>query len=224
MQQQHHPPGRRVGNVIYYGTYHGREVQCKKCLLVTFTVLLLLIGFIVTIVGHTLKPFWSESHTSFCGVCEEDNRATRRNAANCRIVGPIFIAFGFLLMIFTIYFFKKKRAEGTTSSGSSYAAPPAPASTTLTYNQTGQSVNVPYPGTGQPPYPQTQPQYPPQSYPTEPQPYPSAPPYPMANQPYPTGPQQYPPTQQPYPGAASNQGDMPPPPSYNDALGGGEKH
>ncbi|XP_031572296.1 vegetative cell wall protein gp1-like [Actinia tenebrosa] len=217
MQQQQHPAGRQVGGRIYYGSYHGREVQCKKCLMVAFTILFILIGVIVTIVGHTLEPFWPESHSSFCSFCEEDNNTTRRNAANCRIVGPIFITIGFLLLVFTVVYFKKKNSEALAANGNSnYYGEPAP--TTLAYNQAGQSVNVPYPGTGhiqpscpQPPYPPTQPQYPAS------QPYPSGTPnYSTAPQPYPTAPQSgtpYP----PYP--ETTQDNLPPPPAYDTVVG-----
>lgn len=197
---------------VHPNTVHCGGECCTKCLLIFFTITCLLVGFIVTMVGHLAKPFWGPED-DWCSFCREERLATERNLKNCRIVGPIFLAIGALLLCVSIFYchFKRKSNQGQVIAGPSN-------------NQTGQTsqtgtASTHYPANTlgyQQPYGQM-PAYPPG-------PYPGNPPPPAAGSyfPYPTGPA-YPPTQQPYPppdghGYQPYSTELSPPPSYENAV------
>ena len=198
-----------------YRTQCGGEC-CAKCLLIFFTIMCLLVGFIVTMVGHLAKPFWGPED-DWCDFCREDRLATERNLKNCRIVGPIFLAIGGVLLCASIFYchVRRKNNQGQVLSGATTAQ-----TGTSTQGATGTATaSTHYPANTfgyQQPYGQT-PAYPPG-------PYPNNPPPPAAGSysPYPAG-VVYPPAQQPYP-MQGGQGyqpyptEMPPPPSYESAV------
>ena len=218
MHQQNPTPPTRV---VIHPTYRrsgqcGGPECCKKCALIFFTIMFLLVGFILTMVGNFAKPFWGPEH-DWCDFCKEDRLETERNLKNCRIVGPIFLAIGFILLIVTILY---TRIQRKNNAGQVISRPNAgqigstPGSTTQ-----GGSGNVttttqypsPY-GFQQPAYGQI-PMYPPGSYPPPPagySTYPTGPAYPSSTQ-YPfNSPHNI---QAPYPT------EVPPPPSYESAVG-----
>ncbi|XP_022796371.1 vegetative cell wall protein gp1-like [Stylophora pistillata] len=207
------------GVVLYQRpAQHCSSQGCTKCLLIFFTVICLLVGFILTMVGHLAKPFWGPED-DWCDFCREDRLEPERNLKNCRIVGPAFLAIGGVLLVISICYcqVQNKGNQGQVITG-------PPSTQTLSTSQAGPGAvtTSQYPPGNtfgpQQPYGQAY-GYQPGPYPNNPQP-PAAGPYPQ----YPTG-QAYPPqTQHPYP-PQSGQGyspypttDMPPPPSYESAT------
>ena len=185
-----------------YGQSGQRSVaeSCKKVVfptLLSFTIIFLFVGFILTLVGNFAKPFWGP----------EDER----NLKNCRIVGPIFLGIGGLCLIVTIAYIcirrKNNTGQGITRPNTGQAA----GSTTQ-----GGSGNVTtttqYPspnGFQQPAYGQ------PPQYPSGSGPYTSTP----------AGYVSYPPSTQ-YPYNSSQSGpqalsptEINPPPSYESIVG-----
>ena len=183
--------------------------NCARCLTIFLTVMFLLVGVVVTMVGNLAKPFWGPEHDRFCDFCRRDRLQTERNLRNCRIVGPIFLSLGSILLSFAIYQCHVRRkanagqvlqppsnvpsgntfstSQGTGGMGTTHEYPPP-------YGQTpayGGGYNAPY-GTG-PIYPA------PMQPPFQPQ--------------YPTGGYQQPPASKPPSDV------MPPPPSYENAVG-----
>jgi len=219
-----HPQGRVVGNRVYYGNYSGGPCSPQnrpKCLLILFCVLSILIGFIITIIGFTLKPFWDESH-DWCSFCKEDRLQTERDTANCRIAGPIILGAGVLLTIFTCYYIKKKKNTAQNDNNTTTTQ----GNITVQYNQpsvsygntTSTMVHPPPSSTSYPGPAMTTQQYPSSSYP--PQQGPMQPPFPPQQNP--TALYPYPPQQNPY--IPSSDSTMPPPPSYNDATDNDKKY
>ena len=202
---------------VYFSNMHQRNPAppttivihpecCKKCALIFFTIMFLLVGFILTMVGNLAKPF--------CDFCKE-RLETERNLKNCRIVGPIFLAIAVVLLIATIVYsrIKRKNNAGQVISG--------PNTGQIGSTTQGGSGNVttttqypsPY-GFQQPAYGQT-PMYPPGSYPPPVPPagystYPTGPAYPSSTQ-YPVN--------SPYNVQAPYPTEMPPPPSYEGTVG-----
>ena len=214
--QQQNPP--RI--VIYpQPVYRRQPVQigaecCTKCALIFFTIMCFLVGFILTMVGNLAKPFWGPED-DWCDFCREDRLQTERELRNCRIVGPIFLGIGGLLLIASIWYCRAKRKD---NAGQVISEPTA--------NQMGSTTHG---GTGA----VTAPQYPPGSqgygqthaYGPGTGPYPPNPPPPAGYSPYPMGSAYPPPTQYPYTSPQTGQGypafcaEMPPPPSYESTLG-----
>ena len=198
---------------IQGGTVNCGGEICTKCLLIFFTITCLLVGFIVTMVGHLATPFWGPED-DWCVSCREERLATERNLKNCRIVGPIFLGIGAVLLCVSIFYCHSKR---NTNQGQVIAG----ASNIQTPGQTSQAGTAsthytPSAFGHQQPYGQT-PAYPPGPYPGNP-----PPPTAGSHPPYPTG-QAYPPTQHPYPppgghGYQPYPTEMPPPPSYDNAV------
>ena len=193
--------------------------SCKKVALpslLSFTIMFLLVGFILTMVGNFAKPFWGPED-DWCDFCKEGRLKTERNLKNCRIVGPIFLGIGGLSLIVTIAYIcirrKNNTGQGITRPNTGQAA----GSTTQ-----GGSGNVttttqypsPY-GFQQPAYGQT-PEYPSGSgpYTLTPAGYVS----------YPTVPAYLPSTQYPYNSSqngpqALSPTEIIPPPSYESIVG-----
>lgn len=219
-----HPQGRVVGNRVYYGNYNGGPCSPQnrpKCLLILFCVLFVLIGFIITIIGFTLKPFWDESHDSWCSFCKEDRLQTERDTANCRIAGPIILSMGILLIIFTCCYVKNKKKNTAQNDGN--ATTTTQGAIRVQYNQASvsygetTSTTIHPPPSSAPTYPTSGPAMTTQQYPSPQYPPHQAPPqspYPPPLNPTAPYPQRQGP---PYPPSSDTM--MPPPPSYNDATG-----
>ena len=198
-----------------YGQSGQRSVaeSCKKVVfptLLSFTIIFLFVGFILTLVGNFAKPFWGPED-DWCDFCKEGRLKTERNLKNCRIVGPIFLGIGGLFLIVTIAYICIQRKNNTGQVITRPNTGQAAGSTTQ-----GGSGNVttttqypsPY-GFQQPAYGQT-PMYPPGSGP-----YTSTP----------AGYASYPPSTQ-YPYNSSQSGpqslsptEINPPPSYESIVG-----
>ena len=89
--------------------------SCKKVALPTllsFTIIFLFVGFILTLVGNFAKPFWGPED-DWCDFCKEGRIKTERNLKNCRIVGPIFLGIGGLSLIVTIAYICIQRKNNT---------------------------------------------------------------------------------------------------------------
>ena len=100
-----------------YGQSGQRSVaeSCKKVVLPTllsFTIIFLFVGFILTLVGNFAKPFWGPED-DWCDFCKEGRLKTERNLKNCRIVGPIFLGIGGLCLIVTIAYICIRRKNNT---------------------------------------------------------------------------------------------------------------
>ena len=102
------------------GQCSGHE-SCKKVALpslLSFTIMFLLVGFILTMVGNFAKPFWGPED-DWCDLCKEGRLKTERNLKNCRIVGPIFLGIGGLSLIVTTAYIciQRKNNTGQVISG-----------------------------------------------------------------------------------------------------------
>ena len=185
--------------------------EACKCGQIFLTVLFLLIGFIVTMVGNFDNPFWGPGD-DWCSFCREQRLAKEQRLKNCRIVGPIFLGIGGLLLLVSMCYCqvtKKDSADqvvsGTSQTG--YAESITIEGGNATYTAPTQcpphgQMNPYSPGPG---YPSNNPRLPSGYYPWQ-----SGPVYPLPTQ-YTSpqigqGYQQYPP-------------DMPPPPSYQSVVG-----
>ncbi|XP_078367628.1 uncharacterized protein LOC144651541 [Oculina patagonica] len=189
-------------------TYHVREC-CAKCLLIFFTVMFLLIGFILTMVGHLAKPFSGP---------RKERLSTERNLKNCRIVGPIYLAIGGVLFC-ALVFYSHVRLRRKNNQGQVLSQATTAQMGTTSQAGTGTATSMHYPANTfgyQQPYGQS-PAYPPGPYPNNPPPPASG-----SYSPYPTG-EVYPPAQPSYPpqggpGYQPYPTDMPPPPSNESAV------
>ena len=177
-----------------------------KCLLIFFTIMFLLAGSIFTKVGYTPQ--------GYCGVDfrPEERREEERNLKIYRIVGPIVLAIGGVLLCTSIFYcrVKRKRNQGQVISGA-------------TTCQMGTSQGGTDTATSSFQYPSNTKGHG-KSTANIPGPYPNNPPPPAAGlcSLYPVG-QVYPPAQQPYPpqdrqGAQQYQTDIPPPQSYGNVI------
>ncbi|XP_029192725.2 uncharacterized protein LOC114959017 [Acropora millepora] len=184
--------------------------EACKCGQIFLTVLFLLIGFIVTIVGNFDKPFWGPED-DWCGLCREGRLATEQRLKNCRIVGPIFLGIGGLLLLVSICYCQvtKKDSADQVVSGTSQ--------TGYAESITSEGGNVAYTAPTQcPPHGQMNPYPPGPGYPS------NNPSLPSGYYPWQTGPV-YPLTTQ-YTSPQTGQGyqeyppDMPPP-SYQSVVG-----
>ena len=185
---------------------------CKKFALrsLPFTIMLLLVGFILTMVANSEKSFLGPED-DWC--CKEERLKSERNIKNRQIIGQIILAISGLSLIITIAYIQRKNNAGQVISG--------PNTGQIGSTTQGGSGNVttttqypsPY-GFQQPAYGQT-PMYPPGSYPPPVPPaghstYPTAPAYPSSTQ-YPFN--------SPYNIQAPYPTEMPPPPSYESTVG-----
>ena len=207
---------------VYFSNMHQQNpappttivIPCEKCALIFFTIMFLLVGFILTMVGNLAKPFWGPED-DWCDFCKEDRLETERNLKNCRIVGPIFLAIGVALLIATIVY---SRIQRKNNAGQVISGPNTGQIGSTTQGGSGNvTTTTQYPspyGFQQPAYGQT-PMYPPGSYPPPVPPaghstYPTAPAYPSSTQ-YPFN--------SPYNIQAPYPTEMPPPPSYEGTVG-----
>ena len=212
---------RRHNRGHHYPQIRPGQCGCKfytKCLLIlcASTFLCICVGFIVTMVGHFKKPFYKDDWSDFS---QEYRLHTMRNLKNCRVVGPVFLAIGVVLLCASIFYYvfdfrvKRKRNQeqvireattrqmGTTSQGGTDTATVSTPANTFGYQQPyGQSLPNPLgPCRNNPPPPSAG------SYSS-----------------YPVG-QIYLPAHHPYPpqdsqGAQQYQTDIPPPPSYESVV------
>ena len=148
---------------------------CSKCALIFFTIMFLLLGFIVTMVGHLAKPFWGPEDY-WCDSCREERLSTERNLKNCRIIGPIFLGIGALLtpllLINSILYCRAEKEDNATEV---LAGPTSDLVGSKTPGGSGSGkASAQYPPTiygYRQPYGQTTPTYPPGPYPYPPPPY-----------------------------------------------------
>ena len=199
---------------VFINQRYGQSGQsCKR---VALTILFLLVGFILTMVGNFAKPFWGPEDDR-CGFCKEDRLKTERHLKNCRIVGPIFLGIGGLCLIVTIAYICIRR-KNNTGQGITRPNTGREAGSTTQGGSDNVTTTTQYPspyGFQQPAYGQT-PDYPSGSGPYTSTPaeyasYPTVPAYPPSTQ-YPynssqNGPQSLSPT------------ELPPPPSYESIVG-----
>lgn len=90
-----------------------RPAKCgQKKLLLYFSVLSLITGVIVTLVGHYSEPSWKLDDSSCTKLCQDSRRLTERNIKNCRLVGPIILAFGLVLLMVSVYKFWRRNRTG----------------------------------------------------------------------------------------------------------------
>ena len=222
MNRMNLPPPRGVFIDQRYGQPGQRSglESCKKVALpalLSFTIMFLLVGFILTIVGNFAKPSWGPED-DWCGFCKEDRLKTERNLKNCRKVGPIFLAIGGLSLIVTIAYIciQRKNNAGqmqvitgsnTGQIGSTTQGVSGNVTTTTQYPR-------PY-GFQQPAYGQTP------EYPSGSGPYTSTP---AGYTSYPTGPA-YPPSTPCHYNSSQNgrhvlsPTEINPPPSYESIIG-----
>ena len=100
-----------ANSTLVYSTC-GSTAQCrKKCALIFFTLMFLLVGFILIIVGISAKRSWGPEDELRSSFCKEERMATEQNLKNCRIVGPIFLAIGFFFLSATIIVLTSKPRE-----------------------------------------------------------------------------------------------------------------
>ena len=198
---------------VFINQRYGQSGQSRKR--VALTILFLLVGFILTMVGNFAKPFWGPEH-DWCDFCKEDRLKTERHLKNCRIVGPIFLGIGGLSLIVTIAYICIQRKNNT---GQVITRPNTGQIRSTTQGGSGNvTTTTQYPspyGFQQPAYGQT-PEYPSGSGPYTSTPaeyasYPTVPAYPPSTQ-YPynssqSGPQALSPT------------EINPPPSYESIVG-----
>ena len=187
---------------------------CKKFALrsLPFTIMLLLVGFILTMVANSEKSFL-DPEDDWC--CKEERLKSERNIKNRQIIGQIILAISGLSLIITIAYIQRKNnaGQGITRPNTGQAA----GSTTQ-----GGSGNVttttqypsPY-GFQQPAYGQTP------EYPSGSGPYTSTP---AEYASFPTGPAYPPSTQYPYNSSqnvpqALSPTEINPPPSYESIVG-----
>ena len=187
---------------------------CKKFALrsLPFTIMLLLVGFILTMVANSEKSFLGPED-DWC--CKEERLKSERNIKNRQIIGQIILAISGLSLIITIAYIQRKNNAGQSITRPNTGQ--AAGSTTQ-----GGSGNVtattqypsPY-GFQQPAYGQTP------EYPSGSGPYTSTP---AAYSSSPTGPAYPPSTQYPYNSSqivpqALSPTEINPPPSYESIVG-----
>ena len=193
---------------VFINQRYGQSGQsCKR---VALTILFLLVGFILTMVGNFAKPFWGPED-DWCDFCKEGRLKTERNLKNCRIVGPIFLGIGGLCLIVTIAYICIRR-KNNTGQGITRPNTGQEAGSTTQGGSDNVTTTTQYPspyGFQQPAYGQT-------------------PEYPSGSGPYtstPAGYASYPPSTQ-YPYNSSQSGpqalsptEINPPPSYESIVG-----
>ena len=209
------PAGSRAVNVGFHQRVH--TTRCTaSCCRVLLAVLLVLAGFIVTMVGLFAKPFWGPED-DWCSFCREERLTTERNLANCRIAGPIILVLGLILLLVSLRLNRRQRAnnqnqnssEMRTAGQADQPPPPQAAETGASNQMTGAFMHQPppshYTGSQMPGYTHPQP------------PYPTV----MPTAPYPPGVGEefaYPPSAAQF-SVPTAVGSEPPPPSYEAAVG-----
>ena len=83
-----------ANSTLVYSTCSSTAECRKKCALIFFTIMFLLVGFILTIVGISANGSWGPKDELRCSFRKEERIAKEQNLKNCRIVGPIFLAIG----------------------------------------------------------------------------------------------------------------------------------
>lgn len=209
MQQHNHPRVIIHPQPVYRRQpIHCGPECCTKCALIFFTIIFMLVGFILTMVGNFAKPFWGPED-DWCDFCREDRLQTERDLKNCRIAGPIFLGMGGLLLIFSICYCQTKKKD---NAGQVLSGPTTGQTGSTTQAGTGTVIASGHYGFGEMP-----------GYGTAT--YPKNPPQPAGYPSYPTGPAYPPPAQFPYTSPQSGKGyqpcsaDLPPPPSYESSVG-----
>ena len=187
---------------------------CKKFALrsLPFTIMLLLVGFILTMVANSEKSFWGPED-DWC--CKEERLKSERNIKNRQIIGQIILAISGLSLIITIVYIQRKNnaGQGITRPNTGQAA-----GSTTQGGSGNMTTTTQYPspsGFQQPAYGQTP------EYPSESRPYTSTP---AEYSSFPTGPAYPPSTQYPYNSSqngpqALSPTELPPPPSYESIVG-----
>ena len=100
-----------ANSTLVYSAFSCTSECRKKCALIFFTIMFLLVGFILTIVGISAKRTWGPEDELRCSFCKEERMAREQNLKNCRIVGPIFLAMGFFFLSATIIVHTSKPKE-----------------------------------------------------------------------------------------------------------------
>ena len=187
---------------------------CKKFALrsLPFTIMLLLVGFILTMVANSEKSFLGPED-DWC--CKEERLKSERNIKNRQIIGQIILAISGLSLIITIAYIQRKNnaGQGITRPNTGQAAGSTTQEGSGNVTTTTQHPS-PY-GFEQPAYGQTP------EYPSGSGPYTSTP---AAYSSFPTGPAYPPSTQYPYNSSQSgpqalSPTEINPPPSYESIVG-----
>ena len=100
-----------ANSTLVYSAFSCPAECRKKCALIFFTIMFLLVGFILIIVGISAKRTWGPEDELRCSFCKEERMATEQHLKNCRIVGPIFLAMGFFFLNATIIVHTSKPKE-----------------------------------------------------------------------------------------------------------------
>ena len=187
---------------------------CKKFALrsLPFTIMLLLVGFILTMVANSEKSFLGPED-DWC--CKEERLKSERNIKNRQIIGQIILAISGLSLIITIAYIQRKNnaGQGITRPNTGQAA-----GSTTQQGSGNVTTTTQYPspyGFEQPAYGQTP------EYPSGSGPYTSTP---AEYSSFPTGPAYPPSTQYPYNSSQSGPQALSPteinaPPSYESIVG-----
>ena len=186
---------------------------CKKFALrsLPFTIMLLLVGFILTMVANSEKSFLGPED-DWC--CKEERLKSERNIKNRQIIGQIILAISGLSLIITIAYIQRKNnaGQGITRPNTGQEA-----GSTTQEGSGNVTTTTQYPspyGFEQPAYGQTP------EYPSGSGPYTSTPAEYASN---PTVPAYPPSTQYPYNSSQSgpqslSPTELPPPPSYKSIV------
>ena len=174
--------------------------------------MLLLVGFILTMVANSEKSFWGPED-DWC--CKEERLKSERNIKNRQIIGQIILAISGLSLIITIAYIQRKNnaGQGITRPNTGQAA-----GSTTQEGSGNVTTTTQYPspnGFEQPAYGQTP------EYPSGSGPYTSTP---AEYSSFPTGPAYPPSTQYPYNSSQSGPQALSPteinaPPSYESIVG-----
>ena len=187
---------------------------CKKFALrsLPFTIMLLLVGFILTMVANSEKSFLGPED-DWC--CKEERLKSERNIKNRQIIGQIILAISGLSLIITIAYIQRKNnaGQGITRPNTGQAA-----GSTTQEGSGNVTTTTQYPspyGFEQPAYGQTP------ECPSGSGPYTSTP---AEYSSFPTGPAYPPSTQYPYNSSqivpqALSATEINPPPSYESIVG-----
>lgn len=82
---------------------------CCQCILVFFLIIFIVVGFVMTLIGHYSRPYYAPSE-DWCALCKAKRLQQEENLKHCRIVGPIFLVTGGILFISSIVYCHVKRS------------------------------------------------------------------------------------------------------------------